>query len=77
MQGFPFKSQRIYKIEALKLQFFDETDALKKRDLKKAIDSEIEAAFAAAKRSFGYDVTSTLNSSSRKCFTRTRDSMSS
>jgi type I restriction-modification system DNA methylase subunit len=54
--GFPFKSQRIYKIEALKAEFFSETDAGRKKKLKTAIDSEIAAAFATSKRSLGYEV---------------------
>ena len=54
--GFPFKSQRIQKIEALKLQYFNETNAKKKLGLKMVIDAEIAAAFANAKRSFGYDI---------------------
>ena len=54
--GFPFKSQRIYKIEALKTEFFSETDAGRKKKLKEAIDSEIAAAFATSKRSLGYEV---------------------
>ncbi len=54
--GFPFKSQRVHKIEALKTQFFNETDTAKKKALKRSIDDEISAAFAASKKSLGYEV---------------------
>ena len=54
--GFPFKSNRITKIEALKLKFFDETNAGKKKALKQEIDAEIEAAFASSKKSLGVGV---------------------
>jgi type I restriction-modification system DNA methylase subunit len=55
--GFPFKSQRIHKIEILKCKYFNETDTKKKRDLKKEIDTEIVSAFANSKKSLGYEVT--------------------
>ena len=54
--GFPFKSQRTDKIEALKAEFFNETDAGRKQKLKKAIDSEIAAALVASEKSLGYEV---------------------
>ena len=54
--GFPFKSNRITKIENLKLKFFDETNAGKKKALKREIDAEIEAAFASSKKSLGVGV---------------------
>lgn len=54
--GFPFKSKRIAKIESLKLEFFDETNAGKKKALKREIDAEIEAAFASSKKSLGVGV---------------------
>jgi Eco57I restriction-modification methylase/TaqI-like C-terminal specificity domain len=57
LMGFPFKSARIHKIEALKAKFFDESDATTKRSLRKEIDTEIGAAFAASKQSLGYQVT--------------------
>ena len=57
LMGFPFKSSRIHKIEALKSKFFDESDAEKKRALRVEIDSEIHAAFANSKKSLGYEVT--------------------
>lgn len=55
--GFPFKSQRVEKIEHLKGEYFDETDHDKKKRLKLEIDSELAQAFAASKRSLGYEVT--------------------
>ena len=55
--GFPFTSQRVHKIEKLKADYFDETDHDKKRKLKREIDSELVQAFAASKRSLGYEVT--------------------
>jgi type I restriction-modification system DNA methylase subunit len=54
--GFPFKSQKLHAIEALKRQFFDETDHDKKAHLKARIDQEIAESFAASRRSLGYDV---------------------
>jgi type I restriction-modification system DNA methylase subunit len=56
LMGFPFKSARIQKIEALKVKFFDESDAGKKRSLRDEIDSEIATAFAASGKSLGYEV---------------------
>ena len=55
--GFPFKSQRQREIEKLKLRFFDEPDHDSKGRLKKQIDAELSACFAAAKKSLGYEVT--------------------
>lgn len=57
LMGFPFKSNRIHKIEALKAKFFDESDAEKKRRLREEIDAEISAAFENSKASLGYEVT--------------------
>ena len=54
--GFPFKSARLNEIEKLKLKFFDEPDHGIKAALKKQIDSELNSCFAAAKKSFGYEV---------------------
>jgi len=54
--GFPFKSQRVQKIEKLKADYFDETDHDKKKRLKRQIDSELALAFAASKGSLGYEV---------------------
>lgn len=55
--GFPFKSQRVQKIEKLKAEYFDETDHDKKLKLRREIDSELSQAFAASKGSLGYEVT--------------------
>lgn len=57
LMGFPFKSARIQKIEALKAKYFDESDSKEKLKLRREIDSEIQTAFAASRRSLGYDVT--------------------
>lgn len=54
--GFPFKSQRIQRIEKLKADYFDETDHEKKKRLKREIDSELSQAFANSKGSLGYEV---------------------
>ena len=54
--GFPFKSQRIQRIEKLKTDYFDETDHEKKKRLKREIDSELSQAFANSKGSLGYEV---------------------
>ena len=54
--GFPFKSQRLTAIEQLKQQFFDETDHEKKAKLKSQVDQQLREAFAASKRSLGYEV---------------------
>ena len=50
LMGFPFKSQRQKEIEKLKLKFFDEPDHDIKAKLKKQIDHELSACFAAAKK---------------------------
>ena len=55
--GFPFKSQRVQRIEKLKAEYFDETNHDKKKRLKREIDSELAQAFAASKGSLGYEVT--------------------
>ncbi|MCG2659499.1 MAG: Eco57I restriction-modification methylase domain-containing protein, partial [Kiritimatiellae bacterium] len=57
LMGFPFKSQRQKEIEMLKIKFFDEPDHDIKAKLKKQIDNELSACFAAAKKSLGYEVT--------------------
>ncbi|MCX6873299.1 MAG: Eco57I restriction-modification methylase domain-containing protein [Verrucomicrobia bacterium] len=54
--GFPFKSQKLVDVEALKKQFFDETDHLKKGKLKDSIERKLQECFAASKKSFGYEV---------------------
>ncbi len=54
--GFPFKSQKLEDIEALKKQFFDETDRLTKGKLKASIERKLRECFAASKKSFGYEV---------------------
>ena len=57
LMGFPFKSQRQKEIEKLKFKFFDEPAHDHKAKLKKQIDAELSACFAAAKKSLGYEVT--------------------
>jgi type I restriction-modification system DNA methylase subunit len=57
LMGFPFKSQRLQDIEKLKLKFFDEPDHNAKAKLKKQIDQDLNACFADAKKSLGYEVT--------------------
>ena len=57
LMGFPFKSQKQKEIEKLKLKFFDEPGHDAKAKLKKQIDTELSALFAAAKKSLGYEVT--------------------
>lgn len=54
--GFPFKSQRLDKIEQLKTRFFEETDHEKKARLREQIDSRLTECFAASKKSLGYEV---------------------
>lgn len=54
--GFPFKSQRVHRIEVLKIEFFNEPNTEKKHRLKQEIDREIVAAFGASKKSLGYEV---------------------
>jgi len=54
--GFPYKTERLGKIEALKAQFFGETDHNKKMCLKAEIDGQLSQAFTSSKRSVGYEV---------------------
>jgi hypothetical protein len=54
--GFPFISERLRKIEALKEQFFGETDHDAKMQLKEEIDGQLSQAFANSKRNLGYEV---------------------
>ena len=56
--GFPerWNSPAFKKIEALKKQFFTETDHKKKAALKKQIDAEIKERLATSKKTFGYQV---------------------
>ena len=55
--GFPFKTERLQKIETLKADYFTETNHDKKSHLKHAIDAELAQAFANSKRTLGYEVT--------------------
>ena len=56
--GFPenWKSPAFDKLENLKRQFFEETDQIKKSELKTRIDSEIQQRFKDSKKVFGYQV---------------------
>jgi len=54
--GFPFKSPRLTAIEQLKRQFFDETNHHKKTILRSQVDQQLREAFAASKKSLGYEV---------------------
>lgn len=54
--GFPFRSERLRKIEELKAQFFGETSHDVKTRLKAEIDGQLSQAFANSKRSLGYAV---------------------
>ncbi|MBW7909596.1 MAG: Eco57I restriction-modification methylase domain-containing protein, partial [Kiritimatiellae bacterium] len=54
--GFPFKSNRLHEIEALKTRFFEETDHKRKAELKGQIDAVLAASLASSKRSLGYEV---------------------
>lgn len=54
--GFPFKSQRLNKIEQLKKQFFYETRYATKIILKETIDQLLREAFASSTKSLGYAV---------------------
>jgi len=56
--GFPdgWKSPAFEKIEFLKREFYNETDELKKRELKANIEVEIRNRLATSKRVFGYQV---------------------
>jgi hypothetical protein len=70
LMGFPFKSQRHNEVEKLKLKFFDEPDHDIKAKLKKQIDNELSACFAAAKKSLGYEVTFDFEVSFSEVFDR-------
>jgi Eco57I restriction-modification methylase/TaqI-like C-terminal specificity domain len=59
--GFPFKSGRLYRIEKLKQQFFEETNHDVKSALKEQIDSALRECFAGSRRSLGYDVSFDFN----------------
>ena len=54
--GFPFRSERLQRIEELKARFFGETDYDAKVRLKTEIDGQLSQAFANSKRSLGYEV---------------------
>jgi type I restriction-modification system DNA methylase subunit len=54
--GFPFKSSRLTAIERMKQQFFDEKDHDKKTILRSQVDEQLQEAFAASKKSLGYEV---------------------
>lgn len=54
--GFPFKSQRLERLEQLKARFFQETERERKAELKREIDRELSECFAASKKSLGYEV---------------------
>jgi len=55
--GFPFKSRRIYDIERLKDEFFNEVDLSVKAQLKRKIEAKLDETILAAKQSLGYEVT--------------------
>jgi type I restriction-modification system DNA methylase subunit len=67
--GFPFKSKRLQEVEALKIRYFDEANHDIKAKLKRQIDNEIAACFAAAKKSLGYQVTFDFESFFSEIFT--------
>jgi hypothetical protein len=56
--GFPkdWQSPAFYKIESLKVEFFNETDSARKKELKKQIDVEIKQRLDTSERVFGYKV---------------------
>ena len=54
--GFPFKSRRLTAIEQLKQKLFNEIDHDKKMILRSQIDQQLHDAFAASKKSLGYEV---------------------
>ena len=56
LMGFPYKSQRIYEIESLKRELFDETNHDRKAMLKRQIDESIQRAFAGSKKSLGFEI---------------------
>jgi len=68
--GFPFKSRRLQEVEALKAKYFDEVDHETKAQLKNRIDAELDACFAAAKKSLGYHVTFDFESFFSEIFNR-------
>jgi type I restriction-modification system DNA methylase subunit len=70
LMGFPFKSQRLQEVETLKIKYFDEANHGIKAKLKKQIDNELAACFAAAKKSLGYEVTFDFESFFSEIFTR-------
>jgi type I restriction-modification system DNA methylase subunit len=54
--GFPFKSQGLHEVEALKEQFFEETNHDRKAELKQEIDVKLDECFASSKKTLGYEV---------------------
>lgn len=54
--SFPFRSQGLQEIEALKARFFEETDHARKSALKLQIDRTLRDCFASSKKSLGYEV---------------------
>jgi len=70
LMGFPFKSRRLQEVEALKAKYFDEVDHETKAQLKNRIDAELDACFAAAKKSLGYHVTFDFESFFSEIFNR-------
>ena len=54
--GFPFKSQGLHEVEALKEQFFEETNHDRKAELKQEIDIKLNECFASSKKTLGYEV---------------------
>lgn len=54
--GFPFKSQGLHEVEALKERFFEETEHDRKAALKKEIDLKLSQCFASSKKTLGYEV---------------------
>ena len=54
--GFPFKSQGLHEVEALKEQFFEETSHDRKAELKHEIDIKLNECFASSKKTLGYAV---------------------
>ena len=56
MLGFPFQSQGLTEIEALKSEYFDERDHDRKASLKGQIDRQIRGHLAQSQRSLGYQV---------------------
>ena len=54
--GFPYKSEALADIEALKIEFFDEPDHGRKAALRKQIDQEISRVLMSSEKSLGYAV---------------------